>query len=111
VLVEGNFDVVSLHARGITNVVAPLGTAFTMEQAKLLKRFAPDVVFLFDGDAAGRKAVRLSREAVRAAGIAARVADLPNGTDPDELSRTKGKQAIDDLLANAKGMLEALIEM
>jgi DNA primase len=111
VLVEGNFDVVSLHARGITNVVAPLGTAFTMEQAKLLKRFAPDVVFLFDGDAAGRKAVRLSREAVRAAGIAARVADLPNGTDPDELSRNKGKQAIDDLIANAKGMLEALIEM
>ena len=46
VLVEGNFDVVSLHARGITNVVASLGTAFTTEQAKLLKRFAPDVVFL-----------------------------------------------------------------
>jgi DNA primase len=111
VLVEGNFDVVSLHARGIANVVAPLGTAFTVEQAKLLKRFAPDVVFLFDGDPAGRKAVRLSREAVRTAGIAARVADLPNGVDPDELSREKGKQGIEDLLANAKGMLEALIEM
>ena len=111
VLVEGNFDVVSLHARGITNVVAPLGTAFTTEQAKLLKRFAPDVIFLFDGDAAGRKAVRLSREAVRAAGISARVADLPNGIDPDELSRSKGKQGIEDLLAGAKGMLEALIEM
>jgi DNA primase len=111
VLVEGNFDVVSLHARGIANVVAPLGTAFTMEQAKLIRRFAPEVVFLFDGDAAGRKAVRLSREAVRAAGISARVADLPNGTDPDELSRAKGKQGIEDLIANAKGMLEALIEM
>src|SRR4029079_10401548 len=111
VLVEGNFDVVSLHARGITNVVAPLGTAFTTEQAKLLKRFAPDVVFLFDGDHAGRKAVRISREAVRQAGISARVAELPNGTDPDELSREKGKQAIEDLLASAKGMLEALIEM
>ncbi len=111
VLVEGNFDVVSLHARGITNVVAPLGTAFTTEQAKLLKRFAPDVVFLFDGDAAGRKAVRLSREAVRVAGISARVADLPNGVDPDQLARDKGKQAIDDLIASAKGMLEALIEM
>ncbi len=111
VLVEGNFDVVSLHARGITNVVAPLGTAFTTDQAKLLKRFAPDIVFLFDGDAAGRKAVRLSREAVRAAGLSARVADLPNGIDPDELSRTKGKQAVDDLIASAKGLLEALIQM
>ena len=111
VLVEGNFDVVSLHARGITNVVGVLGTAFTTEQAKLLKRFAPDVVFMLDGDAAGRKAVRLSREAVRIAGISARVADLPNGVDPDQLAREKGKQAIEDLVASAKGMLEALIEM
>ena len=111
VLVEGNFDVVSLHARGITNVVGVLGTAFTTEQAKLLKRFAPDVVFMLDGDAAGRKAVRLSREAVRVAGISARVADLPNGVDPDQLAREKGKQAVEDLVASAKGMLEALIEM
>lgn len=111
VLVEGNFDVVSLHARGIGNVVAPLGTAFTTEQAKLLKRFAPSVVFLFDGDHAGRKAVRLSRDAIKSAGISARVAELPNGVDPDELSRNKGAQAIEDLVAGAKGMLEALIEM
>ncbi|MDB4944942.1 MAG: primase [Labilithrix sp.] len=111
VLVEGNFDVVSLHARGIENVVAPLGTAFTIEQAKLLKRFGPDVVFLFDGDEAGRKAVRLSREAVKAAGLSAHVADLPNGMDPDDLARLKGKKGVEDLLANAKGLLEALIEM
>lgn len=111
VLVEGNFDVVSLHARGIGNVVAPLGTAFTTEQAKLLKRFAPNVVFLFDGDHAGRKAVRLSRDAIKVAGINARVAELPNGVDPDELSRNKGAKAIEDLVAGAKGMLEALIEM
>ncbi len=111
VLVEGNFDVVSLHARGIANVVGILGTAFTTEQAKLLKRFAPDVVFLLDGDHAGRKAVRLSREAVRTAGISARVADLPNGVDPDQLAREKGPKAVEDLIASAKGMLEALIEM
>jgi DNA primase len=109
VLVEGNFDVVSLHARGVANVVGILGTAFTTEQAKLLKRFAPDVVFMLDGDHAGRKAVRLSREAVRQAGLSARVADLPNGVDPDQLAREKGKGAIEDLIASAKGMLEALI--
>lgn len=111
VLVEGNFDVVSLHARGITNVVGVLGTAFTTEQAKLIKRFAPDIVFMLDGDAAGRKAVRLSREAVRTAGLSARVADLPNGVDPDQLARDKGKAGIEHLVASAKGMLEALIEM
>ncbi len=111
VLVEGNFDVVSLHARGVTNVVGVLGTAFTTEQAKLIKRFAPDVVFLLDGDAAGRKAVRLSRDAIRSAGLSARVADLPNGVDPDQLAREKGKAAIEHIVASAKGMLEALIEM
>ena len=111
VLVEGNFDVVSLHARGLQNVVAPLGTAFTQEQAKLLKRFAPSVVFLFDGDAAGKKAVRLSRDAIRGAGMNARVATLPDGIDPDELSRTKGATAVEDLVAGARGMAEALIEM
>lgn len=111
VLVEGNFDVVSLHARGLDNVVAPLGTAFTAEQAKLLKRFAASIVFLFDGDAAGKKAVRVSREAVRAAGMNARVATLPDGIDPDELSRTKGVAAVEDIVARARGMAEALIEM
>ncbi len=111
ILVEGNFDVVSLHARGLQNVVAPLGTAFTAEQAKLLKRFAPGVVFLFDGDAAGKKAVRLSRDAIRSAGMNARVATLPDGIDPDELSRARGIQAVEDLVAGARGMAEALIEM
>jgi DNA primase len=111
VLVEGNFDVVSLHARGVANVVAPLGTAFTAEQAKLLKRFASSVVFLFDGDAAGKKAVRLSRDPIRAAGMNARVATLPDGIDPDELARNKGASAITDLVARARGMAEAMIEM
>ena len=111
VLVEGNFDVVSLHARKIDNVVAPLGTAFTADQAKLLRRFAPNVVFLFDGDAAGKKAVRVSRDAIRAAQMTARVATLPEGLDPDELSRTKGPKAVEDLIKSARGYHEALIEM
>ncbi len=110
VVVEGNFDVVSLHARGITNVVAPLGTAFTLEQAKLLRRFAPEVVLLFDGDSAGKKAVRLSREPLREAGIQVRVASLPDGVDPDQLVRERGPQAILETVQQAKGLLEHLIE-
>ena len=111
ILVEGNFDVLSLHARGVTNVVGILGTAFTLEQAKLLRRFAPSLVFLLDGDLAGRKAVRASRPAIREVGLAARVADLPDGVDPDELVRTKGPEGIKNLVASAKGLLEALLEM
>jgi DNA primase len=111
VLVEGNFDVLSLHARGVTNVVGILGTAFTPEQAKLLKRYAPSVVFMLDGDRAGKEAVRKSRAAIRDAMLNARGATLSGGVDPDQVARDKGKQGIDNLIDNAKGMLEALIEM
>jgi DNA primase len=111
ILVEGNFDVLSLHARGVTNVVGILGTAFTPEQAKLLKRYAPSVVFMLDGDKAGRKAVRASEDAVEQAGLSARVVDLPQGIDPDELARDKGAAAITHLVSGAKGMHEALIDM
>lgn len=110
VLVEGNFDVVSLHARGLATVVAPLGTAFTVEQAKLLKRFTSHVTFLFDADAAGAKAVRLSKEPAKEAGLTMRVAQLPEGLDPDEFVRTRGIDTLTDLLTRARGMFEFLIE-
>ncbi len=110
VLVEGNFDVVSLHARGIENVVAPLGTAFTPEQAKLIRRYAGNVVVFFDSDSAGKKATRASREACRSAGLFARAAVAPNGKDPDELVRVEGPAAIKDAIAGARGMLEFLLD-
>ncbi len=112
VLVEGNFDVLSLHARGITNASWLRSERPSRSSRRSsLKRFAPDIVFLFDGDGAGQQAVRLSRDAIRTAGMSARVADLPNGVDPDELSRDKGERGVKDLLSRARGMLEALIEM
>ena len=110
ILVEGNFDVVSLHARGVTNTVAPLGTAFTPAQAKLIKRFAPAAVLLFDGDAAGRKATRAARAPCREAGLSTRVAVLPAGVDPDDLARQKGPEAIEALVKAARGLLEHLID-
>ncbi len=109
VVVEGNFDVLGLHARGIKHAVAPLGTAFTEEQAAQLKRFAPTVVFLFDGDRAGREAVNKSREPCQRASLHAKVAVLPEGTDPDELARRDGPAAVERCLAAARGMLEHLI--
>lgn len=110
VVVEGNFDVVGLHARGVCNVVAPLGTAFTLEQAKLLKRFADEAVLLFDADSAGRKAVRLSKEPLRAAGLRARVGSLPAGLDPDDLVRQRGASAVSDVIASAKGIFENQVD-
>jgi DNA primase len=111
VLVEGNFDVVSLHARGVTNVVAPLGTAFTEEQAVLLRRYAISVTLLFDGDAAGRKAARAAEKPCEDADIDAKVATLPERVDPDELVRTKGVEALRHVLGQARGLLEYLIDV
>lgn len=110
ILVEGNFDVVSLHAQGVGTAVAPLGTAFTTAQAKLLKRFAPSVIVLFDGDNAGRKATRAARAPCREGGLDAKVASLPKGMDPDDFVRKHGKAGIERLLKGARGMREHLIE-
>lgn len=109
VVVEGNFDVMSLHARGIKQVVAPLGTAFTEEQARAIRRFSQDVILLFDGDSAGRRAVQASREACRLGGLTAKVASLPDKVDPDELVRSKGPEAVQRVLKAARPMLEHLI--
>lgn len=84
VVVEGNFDVLSLHARGIKHVVAPLGTAFTEEQARSMRRFTQNVTLLFDGDSAGRRAIEASRAPCRMAGLTAKVASLPDKMDPDD---------------------------
>lgn len=111
ILVEGNFDVVSLHAHGVDNVVAPLGTAFTLDQAKLLRRYAVDVTLLFDGDAAGRKAAVAAEEPCEVAGLDAKVAVLPSGTDPDDLVRTKGEAAVRHIVSQSQGLAEYLIEV
>jgi len=110
VVVEGNFDVLSLHARGLPNVVAPLGTAFTLAQAKLIKRYASTAVVLFDGDAAGAKAVRAAREPLGEGGLIAKVAVLPSGVDPDDHARANGIEAVETLIGSAAGMLDHLID-
>jgi DNA primase len=110
ILVEGNFDVFSLHARGLANVVAPLGTAFTPEQAKLLKRYAPRLVLLFDSDAAGRKATFASRKPCAEAGLLTRVARLPEGKDPDDFVRLQGAAALKACVKQGRGLLVSMID-
>lgn len=110
VIVEGNFDVLSMHARGLKNVVAPLGTAFTAEQARGIRRFTQHVTLLFDPDEAGRRAVRSARDVCREAGLVARVASLPKGVDPDELVRRGGAEQAGRVLDAAQPIIEYLIE-
>ncbi len=110
VIVEGNFDLVAMHARGIDHVVAPLGTAFTPDQARLLRRFAPAVVLLFDADAAGRKATWAARETCKAAELGVRAARLSEGKDPDEFLQAKGADAMKRALHSARSLDEVLVE-
>jgi DNA primase len=109
-LCEGNFDVLALSQYGYANVVAPLGTAFTREQAKLLRRYASSAVLLFDADAAGRKAVRAAQPLLAEVGLAGKVVSLPQGDDPDSFLREKGAEAMGRLIDSAPGIVEWLIE-
>ncbi len=86
-LVEGYTDVISLHQAGVLNVVASSGTSLTVEQVRLIKRFAPLVVMLYDGDAAGMKASLRGIDLILAEGLHVKVVALPEGEDPDSFAR------------------------
>jgi len=110
VLCEGNFDLLALHQAGLPNAVAPLGTALTEAQARLLRRFAEVVVLLFDGDRAGRAAVRSAYPVLARVGLAAKVASLPPGEDPDSFLRSQGADALVQRVRTAPGIVEHLID-
>jgi DNA primase len=92
-------------------VVAPLGTAFTVDQARLLSRYAPARTLLFVADAAGRKAARAAEGPCEEAGLDAKVAILPDRSDPDEFVRTKGADPLRHVIGHARGLPEYLIDV
>ena len=106
VVVEGNFDLLALASYGVDNVVAPLGTALTQTQIRLLKGYADEVILLFDGDEAGIKAAMRSVPLFLAEQVGARVALLPATHDPDTYIRAHGRQGLEKYLINALPMLE-----
>ncbi len=99
ILVEGYMDVVSLTQFGVEGVCATLGTALTTEQARLLKRFAPQVYLGYDGDSAGQHAILRGLEILEQENIPARVLDFPDGLDPDEFIRRDGAEGFRNLPA------------
>ena len=95
ILVEGYMDVVAVSQAGVAGAVATLGTALTNEQARLLKRYAPEVLLCYDGDEAGQHAIERGLDILEAEGVPCRVIYLPDGLDPDEFIRQRGLPAFE----------------
>lgn len=110
VVLEGQIDLISAFEHGVKHVVAPQGTAFTAEQARLLRRFVERVILCFDSDTAGQNAVEKSLPALLAAGIEVRVATLPQGSDPDSLIREQGVEVFQKRLSEAKDFFDHTIQ-
>jgi len=110
-VVEGYMDVVSLAAHGFEHVVAPLGTALTPEQAKLLARYCTRVLLLFDSDAAGLKASFRAADVLLAAGMHPAVVTLPPGEDPDTVVRSEGADALQGYLDDAVDVLDRKLQI
>ena len=106
ILVEGNMDVISLHQAGFENVVAPLGTAFTSEQANLIARYTKEIILMLDADAAGQKAIKRASELLENTGLSVRVVVIPNGKDPDEYIKANGPDRFKALLEGAVSNME-----
>ena len=110
IVCEGQLDLISLFESGITNVVAPQGTAFTENQARLLKRYVDEVVLCFDADAAGQKAAERSLDALLQNDLIVRIAEMPAGQDPDSLVRREGKEAFQKRVAGARDFFDHWID-
>jgi DNA primase len=110
IVCEGQIDLISLFEAGITNVVAPQGTAFTENQARILKRFVDEVVLCFDSDTAGAKAAERSLDALLQNDLIVRVVELPRGEDPDSLVRREGKEKFENRVASAQDFFDYWIE-
>lgn len=101
VIVEGYMDALALVEAGIAPVVASLGTALTVDQLRLARRFAPQIVAFFDGDRAGQQAAERAFEVCLDAGVWGLGAFLPEGVDPDTYVRAQGPEATQQLLSKA----------
>ena len=110
IVVEGYMDAISLAANGIENVVASLGTSFTPEQSRMLQHYAPEIIFAYDGDAAGQNATLRALSIVRSSGAVVKVASFPGGKDPDEVIRKQGADVVRKRISSASGLLDFQME-
>jgi DNA primase len=110
ILVEGYFDLITLWASGIRNVVATLGTALTRDHVDLTRRYTSHVAVVFDPDEAGKKALTRSIELFLSGNMHAKGVVLPDGYDPDQYLRTHGKESFMEIIDNAESLVDYYIE-
>ena len=101
VLVEGYADLITVVQSGTRNVVASSGTALTVEQIQLISRYTKNIAFVYDADSAGVSAMARGIELILENGLDVRIAELPEGEDPDSFVRKNGGEAFQEALANA----------
>jgi DNA primase len=110
VICEGQLDLIACHMAGFQNVVAPQGTAFTADHARILKRYVEEVVLCFDSDPAGQSAAVRAIDHLLAVGLPARVAVLPSPHDPDSFLRECGADAFAQRLKEAPGFFDFYLD-
>lgn len=110
IVCEGQLDLITAFENGVQNVIAPQGTAFTANQARILRRLVEEVVLCFDADAAGMKAAERSLPALLELGLFVRVAEMPAGQDPDSLIRGEGADAFRRQIDQAKDFFDYQID-
>ncbi len=106
IVVEGYMDCISLHQHGITNAVASLGTALTVEQSRLLKRYSKDIYICYDADSAGQTATLRGLEILESTGCNVKVILIPEGKDPDEFLKMNGHDSFLELINKAVSVTE-----
>lgn len=106
IIVEGYMDVISLHQYGFSQAVATLGTALTTEQAKLMRRFSPEVYIAYDGDTAGQAATMKALDILRDAGCRVRVMQFPNKLDPDDVLKQYGPEYFGKLMDKSLSLID-----
>ncbi len=106
IVVEGYMDAISLHSYGITNAVASLGTAFTVQQCRKILRFSPNIYFCYDSDNAGQNATMRALAIASSSGANVRVISIPDGKDPDEFVKKHGAKAFYTLIDKALPLME-----
>lgn len=110
IVVEGYMDFIMPYQAGVHNIVASLGTALTVEQIRLLRRYTHNVVMLFDADPAGQSAIIRSLDILLEEDMNVKVAVLTNGEDPDSYVRKFGAEAFQKQIQNAKSLFDFKLE-
>jgi len=106
VVCEGQLDLIACFMAGVQNIVAPQGTAFTADYARIIKRYVDEVVLCFDSDEAGQNAAVRSLDHLLASGLAVRVAVVPAPHDPDSFIKANGGEAFRKLVEDAEGFFD-----